>query len=354
MGRSFWRDRYAQLLLVCASFGTFAVVIRLGLLERNLEMPFGIWLYGILLGLLPLVGGFWYRWQQQRSFLSELTTLCGENGLEAVVQVRSAVTAEQKMVQQLLHDLYRRYQQELSHYRQQQELQSMFQNRFVHQMKTPLAVLDLLLQQAENGSISPVELQRSMREERDKLADGLELMLHNARLGQFSLDFVISQADLVELARCVINDQKSSFIRLGVFPRLVTPEHAAVETDNKWLRFALGQIVANAIKYSTAEAGETNQVTLLIRSTDQGYALTISDRGIGIPPEDIDRIWQPFYTGTNGRRLPQATGMGLYLTKTILDHLGHQVAVQSAVGRGTDVTIQFAIKSTLHHAISNQ
>lgn len=351
-GPNFWRDRRPLLLLCLGAFALSLLVVWLALLEQGLLLPLGAWLYGILLGSLLLLGGLWYAWQQQRAFLSELRLLESEQGLEAVVQIRSAATAEQQMVQQLLHNLYRRHQQELAHYRQQQELQSMFQNRFVHQMKTPLAVLDLLLQQAESGAISPAELQQSLREERDKLAAGLELMLHNARLGQFTLDFVVSQIDLVELARQVVNDQKSSFIRLRVFPRLVAPPAAMIETDDKWLRFALGQIVANAIKYSAPESGEPAQVTLLVRATERGFSLTVSDQGIGIPEQDIDRIWQPFYTGQNGRRFPQATGMGLYLAKTVLDRLGHAVAVQSDVGRGTDLTVQFVTKTTLHRDIS--
>ncbi len=350
-GQSFWRDRRPLLLLFCGAFGLSLLVVWLALLEKGLALPKNTWLYGILLGTLLLLGGLWYDWQRQRAFLSELRLLESEEGLEAVVQVRSAVTTEQQTVQQLLHHLYRRHQRELAHYRQQQELQSMFQNRFVHQMKTPLAVLDLLLQQAESGTISQTELQQSLREERDKLAAGLELMLHNARLGQFTLDFVVNQIDLVDLARQVVNDQKSSFIRLGVFPRLVAPATALIETDDKWLRFALGQIVANAIKYSLPEAGEPSQVTLLVRATEHGFLLTVSDQGIGIPSQDIDRIWQPFFTGQNGRKFPQATGMGLYLAKTVLDRLGHSVTVQSEVGRGTDLTVNFVTKSTLHQDI---
>lgn len=350
-GRNFWRDRRPLLLLFFGAFGISLLVVWLALLEKGLLLPRNTWLYGMSLGSLLLLGGLWYGWQQQRAFLSELRLLESEDGLEAVVQIRSAVTTEQQAVQQLLHNLYRRHQRDLAHYRQQQELQSMFQNRFVHQMKTPLAVLDLLLQQAESGTISQTDLQQSLREERDKLAAGLEMMLHNARLGQFALDFVVNQVDLVELARQVINDQKSSFIRLGVFPRLVAPSSALVETDDKWLRFALGQIVANAIKYSLPDAGEPCQVTLLVRATEHGFSLTVSDQGIGIPAEDIDRIWQPFYTGQNGRKFPQATGMGLYLAKTVFDRLGHSVTVQSKVGRGTDLTVIFITKSTLHHDI---
>lgn len=79
--------------------------------------------------------------------------------------------------------------------------------------------------------------------------------------------------------------------------------------------------------------------------------LTIEDQGIGIPPEDIPRIFDPFFTGFNGRLLPESTGMGLYLARKVIGKLGHSISIQSEVGHGTAVTIRFAYDSVTEGVI---
>ncbi|MNJ59699.1 Sensor histidine kinase GraS [compost metagenome] len=68
----------------------------------------------------------------------------------------------------------------------------------------------------------------------------------------------------------------------------------------------------------------------------------VIDLGIGIPAADIKRVFDPFFTGDNGRGMRESTGMGLYLTKEAADRLGHGVELTSEVDRGTEVRIVFA------------
>ena len=65
----------------------------------------------------------------------------------------------------------------------------------------------------------------------------------------------------------------------------------------------------------------------------------MEDTGIGIAPEDLPRVFDHGFTGLNGREDKRATGIGLYLSKRILDKLGHGVRIESEVGRGTRVTV---------------
>ena len=176
-----------------------------------------------------------------------------------------------------------------------QELQNHFQNRWVHQMKTPLAVLDLLLQQWEADQLQEQELISSLREVRDKLSNGLELMLHNARLSQFELDFVIHRIDVVEAARQAINAKKSAFIRSGIYPKLQAPDGPVwVETDAKWLHFVFSQLLVNAIKYSCLSDTADKTVIVTVEESAAQCRVSVSDGGIGIPAQDLGRVWQPF------------------------------------------------------------
>ena len=69
--------------------------------------------------------------------------------------------------------------------------------------------------------------------------------------------------------------------------------------------------------------------------------LEIRDEGIGIPQSDLPRVFDPYFTGENGRRFQESTGMGLFLVKQICDKLGHAFEIESKVDEGTTVRIIF-------------
>lgn len=104
-----------------------------------------------------------------------------------------------------------------------------------------------------------------------------------------------------------------------------------LKTDKKWLRFALMQLIDNAIKYSTKGGNIT--ITLNDKS------IIISDNGIGILNEDLPRLFDEGFTGFNGHEHQKATGLGLYMTKEILDQLNLDIKVSSLIGEGTQVII---------------
>ena len=106
-------------------------------------------------------------------------------------------------------------------------------------------------------------------------------------------------------------------------------------TDEKWLGFVLDQLLSNAVKY-TVRGGVT------LRADEPNQTLIVEDTGIGIAPEDLPRIFDHGYTGLNGRRDKHATGLGLYLSKRVLEKLGHGIHIESQVGRGTRVTVSLA------------
>ena len=103
-------------------------------------------------------------------------------------------------------------------------------------------------------------------------------------------------------------------------------------TDEKWLCFILEQLLTNAVKY-TKEGGT---VTLSLSEKDP-ETLVVADTGIGILPEDLPRVFEWGYTGYNGRMDKRSTGIGLALCRQAANLLGHKLAIESAVGKGTKV-----------------
>ena len=225
---------------------------------------------------------------------------------------------------------YENYYQETTTLQATQKQQRDFMDLWIHQMKTPLAVIELLLQE------EPVDIE-SLDEEADRLKDGLLVALTMSRIQNLQDDFVIKPVHINEIAKQVIQEHKQTFIRNHVYPKLEFPVDTQIQSDQKWLHFILYQLVSNAIKYSNDEA----IVTIYGEEREEGYAVVVKDEGIGIPESDLPKLFQPFFTGENGRKQQEATGMGLYLSEKAAIELGLKLSVTSKVGSGTSVTLLF-------------
>ncbi len=233
---------------------------------------------------------------------------------------------------------------ELQHHRTEAERHRAFIDLWVHQMKTPVAVLELTARQQQAAGDAATSQAagaawRSVAEETDALANGLDLMLSTARLERFELDLRPEVVDLGAAARSAVNELKRSWIRSSVYPKIEAPDKAvSAETDPKWLQVVLRQLLTNAIKYSS----EGDSVTITVARHGDGGTISVTDTGIGIPPEDVPRVFERFYTGANGRRGTASTGMGLYLAAEICRRLGHELDLESTLGRGTTVRVSIA------------
>ena len=191
---------------------------------------------------------------------------------------------------------------------------------WAHQIKTPIAAMRLLLQDADTDE------QRALLEQ----LQSVEMVLGYLRLESPSSDYVIRNYALDDIVRQAVRKYASQFIRRRL--RLeYTPLNVSVITDEKWLLFVIEQVLSNALKYT--RSGSVS-ITLEAPKT-----LCIRDTGIGIAPEDLPRVFEKGFTGCNGRTDKRATGIGLYLCRRILEKLGHTIAITSTVGEGTTVRI---------------
>ncbi|MBW7476627.1 sensor histidine kinase [Paenibacillus oenotherae] len=287
-----------------------------------------------------------FDYMRQRPYYSQLNEAIHQaSSLDASLRVRSGVTADQLAVQELLRAQHEAYMDELGRYRRQLEMHQHFIHQWVHQMKTPIAVIDLITQQ-DNEADSVHEASwkpdlRSIREETDRLTRGLDMMLYTARLDKFEVDVHIRTMRLQDLARGVVNTYKRLCIRYKIYPQI--EGEGIVQSDEKWLAFVLNQLIGNAIKYSKQKPGSKKlliRIEPLLHSSD-GVALHVIDEGIGIAAHDLPRIYDPFFTGDNGRLVEESTGMGLYLAKQVCGKLGHRLTVNSEQGNGATATITF-------------
>lgn len=197
---------------------------------------------------------------------------------------------------------------------------------WVHQIKTPIAAMRLVLQNGGGPGDAAV-----LRQELFKIERYAELALQYIKLQDIASDLVVTHCDLNALVRESVKKYGLLFVYQGLSVELA-PLAADVVSDAKWLRFLLEQIISNAAKY-TRKGG--------LRIYMEGERLALEDTGIGIRPEDLPRIFERGYTGYNGRLDGRASGIGLFLAKQVADTLGIALSVQSKLGEGTKVTLRF-------------
>ena len=134
-----------------------------------------------------------------------------------------------------------------------------------------------------------------------------------------------------------IADNKYLLLQNGVHLE-VEEMQDTVYSDEKWVRFILNQLIANAVKYRS-EQSVLHFSTL--RQQDL-VVLMVEDNGIGIPSSDLPRIFEKGFTGQNGRIIQQSTGIGLYLCKRLCEKLGIGITADSSE-HGTAISLSFHI-----------
>ena len=197
---------------------------------------------------------------------------------------------------------------------------------WAHQIKTPIAALNLLLQgEKQDAAVC--------RQELFKIESYVEMALNYLRFEEMSNDLVLERNSLEQLVRQVVKKYAAIFIYNHISIQL---EHLnyTVLTDEKWFCFALEQILSNALKYT-----KQGSVKISAEESANGLKVSVKDTGIGIRSEDLPRIFEKGFTGYNGRMDKKASGLGLYLCKGVCEKLGHGISVASKEGEGTTVMI---------------
>ena len=206
-----------------------------------------------------------------------------------------------------------------------------YYSMWVHQIKTPIAAMNFLL---DNEEVD----QKNLQQELFKIERYVEMVLTYIRLDSISSDYVITKINLDEVVKDSVKKYATIFINKKIKLNYVSHETMVI-SDKKWLSFAFEQILGNSVKYSSA-GGE-----ITIETCEN--KLVIEDNGMGIKEEDLPRIFEKGFTGFNGRYEKKSSGLGLYLCKKTLDKLGHHIEISSKVGEGTRIEITFPKEDTL-------
>lgn len=198
---------------------------------------------------------------------------------------------------------------------------------WVHQIKTPITVSNLILQKSE------FEDKNKLKEQMFYIEEYTNMAINYLKLMDRDADMDITSISLDSLIRSLLKKYSMLFIEKHISLDY-NQISANVISDTKWLSILIEQILANAIKYT--ESG-----TIQITFEEDSNTLKIRDTGIGIRWEDLSKIFDRGYSGFNGRINEKSSGLGLYLVKTIANVINVEVNVESTLNVGSMFSVRF-------------
>lgn len=238
----------------------------------------------------------------------------------------------------IVNDINQQYRQERLNIQRANDENNQMISQWIHHMKTPISVIDLIIQKLEKDCESSI-LMTDLKQENNKLHSRLEQVLTLTRLKDFHRDYEPTRIDVVSIIKSLINENKRQFIYHGVFPKFEETKEILILSDEKWLRIMIDQLLSNGIKYSKKDEAPS-YVTVTVDVKDKYVVIEIKDNGIGIEAYDLPKVFNPFFTGDNGRHERNSSGIGLYICQCIAQELGHEIEIQSSVNIGTEVKLK--------------
>lgn len=250
-------------------------------------------------------------------------------GIEDFILPKAGSALEQDYVN-IQEQFYEETKKALTEIETKNDMRLDYFTLWVHQIKTPISAMDLLLQRAaEQGN--DVE---AVTQELFRIRQYVDMALQYVRIENVNSDLVLSECDLNPVLKKLIRKYASIFIKKRIYMNF-EPIANRVLTDEKWIGLIAEQILSNAVKY-------TDKGGVHIYMEGSTNSLVIEDTGPGIRKEDLKRIFEKGYTGFNGRIDEKSTGLGLFLAKTAADKLGHGLLAESAQGEGSRFRIIFS------------
>lgn len=196
-----------------------------------------------------------------------------------------------------------------------------------HELRSPLTRMNVALVMLPEGK-AKLSIERNIRELNTMITE----LLENERLAVLGGALVVEHVDVVALVTKVIDSFGSDTRRIELDS--LTGE-LDVMADGQRLTVAVRNVISNALKYSSENNGPV-KVTLF--PDDNGARVVVSDSGIGIPPEAQEKVFEPFYRTDDSRsRATGGYGLGLSLTRSIIEAHSGTIQLHSILGHGTTI-----------------
>ncbi|WP_128893784.1 sensor histidine kinase [Longirhabdus pacifica] len=308
------------------AFVVFTHTVILFIAYIDPSIPFQSYLYIVFLVTVFLTLFIVFRYYSETSFYKQLRDGEYANPLDGLHPQRPF----EHIIVEKLEAQHEQSKAQISKQREVMEQEQDELLSWVHEVKTPLTSLHLLIDRIEDK-----QLKHQFTYEWFRVHFLLDQQLHQKRISFIENDLYIETVQLRDIMHQEIKFLQSWCIQKKIGFEL-NLKHNDVISDGKWLAFILRQLITNAVKYSEQE-------DIMIESDiyEAHVILTITDKGQGIDAKDMPRIFDRGFTSTTEHQNHQATGMGLYLAKQAADSLHIKIEMRSKVNDGTTVILTF-------------
>ena len=330
--RRYWKNRIPFLLtnLICM----VALIVFLLVCGNSISVVLLILVVWAVVLLSGLFLTYWKRKQQMQKLLDMAGWLSERYLISEVMELPEQ--AEDQVYYQLLKMAGKSMLEQIGEVRRERLEYKEYIEQWIHEIKTPITAMKLLCENHRTDWTKELLL------ELEKTNRFTEQALYYARSEHTEKDYSVREMSLSQVVHQAIADNKYLLLQSGV--RLEVEEMAdTVYSDEKWVRFILNQLIANAVKYRSGQP----VLRISARRQQDQVVLVVEDNGIGISPADLPRVFEKGFTGQNGRMVQQSTGIGLYLCKRLCDKLGIGIAAESS-GQGTAISLAFHINCLIH------
>jgi len=226
---------------------------------------------------------------------------------------------------------------------QANQMKSDFIDLVTHQLRSPLTTLKWGFQDLKDEiekSGEEKEIMEGLESNVEKMSDMVNNLLMVSRMDQEGHEFVEEKFSIKELAEDILKDymvDENQPVKIKKSFEDV-PE---VISDPSQLEIVMDNLISNAIKY-TPEGGN---VEVRLRKEDKKIVFEVEDSGIGIPKREHHKVFEKFERASNVEEVKETgSGLGLFLTKEIIEKLGGKIDFESEKGKGSTFWFQIPVK----------
>lgn len=216
-----------------------------------------------------------------------------------------------------------------------------------HEIRTPLTTIraytETLLEGAADDPKTAVDFLKIIENETGRMTLLVQDLLELSKLDNQQMQFNFKPVNIVSLVCQNVKQQMITAEKQNKTISFSTTDDEMILTiDPERINQVLNNIISNSIKYSLSYT----QIDVSLEKTEKYYRIVVSDNGIGIPKEDVRRIFERFYRVDKARsREMGGTGLGLSIAKEIMEAHGGRITASSEVGKGTTMVLRFPIAS---------
>lgn len=340
--KSYLKDKIVELITASA-----VLVITIWLLVAFKVNPVLILLLAGLF-VMSLLGIFIYDYNRKKKFFNDIMEKVSR--LDKAYLVLETLDTpdflEGRLIVDTLYEIDKSMAENVALYQKQSRDFSEYIEMWLHEVKLPLSAISLKIHNlllSEEDQNKNAEFRKLLAQTR-RIESLVNQVLYYVRSENVEKDYHISKVSVADIVhdtamtyRENLQDNDMDYL---VETGDLNIEKIKVNTDQKWLIFIMGQLISNSIKYKKDEGD--SYVRIAVNKTEDKVIISLEDNGIGIPEEDIKRVFDKSFTGQNGQSRTRSTGIGLYIVKELCRKLRIEISIESEQGQWTRVSLGFS------------